>query len=123
MIPEEFIIAALAQSPELKNRIYPLFAPDKTPAPYCVYMQSSLDEYEGLDGWYGLFEAEYEINILHKTYRGIKVITAEIIQPLKDLEGGSGIERVRIDEEISEIFINEVGLYQKSVVVTIIFRR
>jgi len=119
---EAVIVSALENIKEFNNRVFPLDAPEKTPAPYCAYFQSSGSEFTAFEGGCGLFEAQYEINIVHKSYKGMKALIEAALLLLNGIEGKDGVEAVFIEESTPERFEDETILYWKTLYLKIFYR-
>lgn len=68
--------------PSLKNRIYPLTAPDASKnngVPYIIYVSSEGIYEKGLDGYYSSKEVQVEVNIISDSYGEMKSITKDVM--------------------------------------------
>lgn len=112
---EEEVTAAIETVAGLAGKVYPLNAPERAVLPYVVYVPSGTTEDDSLTGWIGSYDAEMEINVLHRSYKGMKTTAWAVVEALKKLSGAA----VHIQEEQPEIYEEEIGAYRKIIDLTL----
>lgn len=122
---EEILTAQLETVSGLSGKVEPINIPQGTSPPYAIYMQRGGAEFEELVGFTGCKRNDYEINILHTTYKAMKDLTALVIAKLKTMQGttysGTLVQAVFFDENSPEMWEDEVNLCRKIIFLTIIY--
>ncbi len=106
---ETAVVQALETIGEIAGKIYPLGAPEKAKLPYVVYVAEGTTEDDSLSGWIGSYDTEMEINILHKSYKGMKNLSFSVVEALKGIREAA----VHIDQDQTELLEEEIGAYRK----------
>ena len=57
------------------TNVFPLFAPEGTPTPYCVYVSSYGERDLALEGYLASREIEVTVHIVAQTYEQMKTLT------------------------------------------------
>ncbi len=112
---EEEVTAAIETVAGLAGKVYPLNAPERETLPYVVYVPSGTTEDDSLTGWIGSYDTGMEINVLHRSYKGMKTTARAVVEALKKLSGAA----VHIREEQPEIYEEEIGAYRKIIDLTL----
>lgn len=112
---ETQVAAAIETVAGLAGKVYPLNAPERETLPYVVYVPSGTTEDDSLTGWLGSYDTEMEINVLHRSYKGMKTTAKAVVEALKKLPGAA----VHIREEQPEIYEEEIGAYRKIIDLTL----
>jgi hypothetical protein len=122
---EEALVAQLKTIAALSNRIYPVTGVQSAAAPYIVYLQSDSAEFEILKGYTGRKKSSYELNILDKTYSGMKSVAASVVTLLKTFQGatigGILVQGLSFDENSPELWENEPQLFRKIINFEVIY--
>lgn len=106
---ETVVKNAIERVPALSGCVYPLNAPENGKPPFCVYVSHGSTETDSLGGWIGSFDSEMEINVIHQSYKGMKNLSAAVVDELKKISDAS----MTISEESPEIYEHEIGAYRK----------
>lgn len=106
---ETVIVEAIERVPTLSDRVFPLNAPEKQLPPYCVYVSYGATETDTLGGWIGSYDGEIEVNIIHKSYKGMKALSKQVVDQLKMITEAS----LSIREDSPEIYESEIQAYRK----------
>ena len=106
---EQIVVSAVSTVPALSGKVFPLNAKEGVPPPFCVYVSSGATENDSLGGWIGSYEAAIEINILDKTYAGMKGLSESVVAALKAIKEAT----VYIEENQPELYEHEIGAYRK----------
>jgi len=112
---EAEVTAAIERVAGLAGKVYPLNAPERETLPYVVYVPSGTTEDDSLTGWIGSYDTEIELNILHRSYKGMKATAKAVTEALKGLSGAA----VHIREEQPELYEEEIGAYRKIIGLTL----
>ena len=108
-IIESDIVAAIETVDGLIGKVYPLNAPENGVLPYVVYVSSGSTEDDSLAGWIGSYDTDMEINVLHRSYKAMKLLSKSVVQALKRLSAGA----VYIEENQPELYEPELEAYRK----------
>ncbi|ALC92062.1 hypothetical protein AM500_21385 [Bacillus sp. FJAT-18017] len=114
---EEALTAELSSLPGLADKVYPLNAPEGTPAPYIIYVSSEGLQDKSLKGYHSSKEVPCEINIFTDSYAGLKDLTQQVITKLVSFQsrniGHSGpfIQNFTYEKPV-ELYENQVSLYR-----------
>ena len=98
---ESTVADAIEAVNELDGKVYPLNAPENGELPYVVYVSSGSTEDDTLNGWIGSYDTDMEINVLHRSYKALKL--------LKRISAGA----VYIEENQPELYEPEIEAYRK----------
>lgn len=82
---EEALRYELNNINEIKNKIYPLYAPKDATAPFLVYRKNKLKYLMTIDGRRNGIEAEYGLVLITKTYSEAQNISNNIMNVLFDM--------------------------------------
>ena len=114
---EQGLSAELSTSAGLANKVFPVKAEQGTQAPYLTYSLGSNDRTKTLAGHDGLVESQYQLDLYHATYAGLKALKKLVIANLKTYDrrniGGTGpfIQQVEIINDF-ETWEDPVKLYK-----------
>lgn len=114
---EQGMTAELSSIAGLSEKVYPVVAPEGTKAPYLVYALSSNERTMNLTGHDGLVQSQYQLDLYHATYAGLKALKKLVIANLKTYVlrniGGTGpyIQQVEIINDF-ETYEDVVKLYK-----------
>lgn len=106
---EAAVTTAVEAVAGLSGKVYPLNAPEGEPLPYVVYVSAGTTEDDSLSGWIGSFDTDMEINVLHRSYKGMKAMAREVVEALKGIQEAA----VHIREDRPELYEEELGAYRK----------
>lgn len=121
-------MAELETITELKNKVFPLNAPEGTDAPYLVYISSEGQYDKSLDGFLDTKELGCELNILNVGYKNLKNLSKKVMDKLKSFEGrnigtdGMYIQELTFDDDSPELYEDQVQFYRKIINFKISFR-
>ena len=114
---EQALTAELSAIPGLGNNVFPIVAPQDTASPYLTYSLEKNERVQNLAGHDGLVRSQYQLNLFHASYAGLKALKKAVIQNLKTYNlrnvGGTGpyIQQVEILSEL-EAYEEGVKLYK-----------
>ena len=106
---ESTVADAIEAVNELDGKVYPLNAPENGELPYVVYVSSGSTEDDKLNGWIGSYDTDMEINVLHRSYKALKLLSKAVVQSLKRISAGA----VYIEENQPELYEPEIEAYRK----------
>jgi len=124
---EEALKTELAKVSGLNNKVFPLTAPEKTAAPYLIYVSSEGRNEKYLEGYGVSITKEVEINVIDSRYSALKSLSKLVVAKIKSLEQASltasiYIEEIKFDNYSPELYEREVHLYRKVIPITIYLR-
>lgn len=99
---EQALTAELSAVSGLENKVYPITAAQGTTAPYLTYSLGANERNQDLLGHDGLVKSQYQLDLYHSTYAGLKALKKLVVQSIKTFcfrnLGGSGpyIQQVKI---------------------------
>lgn len=102
---EQGLTVELAALSGLENKVFPIIAAQGTEAPYITYVLGSSERTQDLLGDSGLVKAQYQLDLYHSTYAGLKTFKKSVIQRIKtfnmrNLAGiGPYIQQAKITNE------------------------
>jgi len=114
---EEALRYELTQIAELQDKVFPANAPEGTLPPYVIYLSQDGREIKCLDGFTGAKELNYEINIIQKTYFGLKTLSSQVLAKLKSFalrnigDNGPYIQDITITGPV-EMYESEIEAYR-----------
>lgn len=114
---EQGLEAELSSLTGLGGKVFPVMAPQGTKAPYLAYSLGSNNRTKTLAGHDGLVQSQYQLDLYHTAYAGLKALKKLVIANLKTYDlrniGGSGplIQQVEIINDF-EIYEDAVKLYK-----------
>jgi hypothetical protein len=123
---EEALTNELRSISELTNKVFLLRATENTKAPYLVYSLSSNNRNQNLNGYDGLLEGRYQLDVYNSTYANLKALLKLVIAKIKTFSqrviGSSGpyIQQIIIENEF-ETYENNVLLFKGIVEIKIFY--
>lgn len=114
---EQGLTVELAALLGLENKVFPIIAAQGTEAPYITYVLGSSERTQDLLGDNGLVKAQYQLDLYHSTYAGLKAFKKSVIQRIKTFNmrnlAGTGpyIQQVEITNDY-ETYESDVKLYR-----------
>lgn len=114
---EQSLREELATITGLNSKVFPLFAPEGTTAPFVVYQKTRTDFTKTLDGTQWLRDGYYELDLLAPNYAQLQSIYIAIVTKLKTFVGrvvgtnGVYVQDVTINNVI-ELYENTVELHR-----------
>ena len=121
---EQGLTVELSALPGLENKVFPIIAAQGTEGPYITYVLGSSERTHDLLGHDGLVKSQYQLDLYHPTYAGLKAFKKTVIQRIKTLNmrtlAGSGpyIQQAEITNDY-EMYEFEVKLYRGIVEINI----
>lgn len=103
---EESLVYELSSIGELRDRIYPLSAPEDTEPPFLIYVSSEGVKVQSLEGYSDLTEVTFEIHITTVNYSLLKSLTRQVMDRILSFysrpigENGPVIRSVSLDEPV-----------------------
>lgn len=129
---EEALVLELEAITELNGKVFPLNAQDAegnpVEAPYLIYVSSEGQYDKCLNGFLDMKEVSCELNILHKTYRNMKLLSRQVVAKLKSFEGriigvdGPMIQELVFENDSPELYEEQPELYRKIINFRIYFK-
>lgn len=101
----------------LNGKIYPLMAPQKTPAPYLTFEHGRSERNEELLGPANLLESQYQIEIYHSSYSNLMTLKKLVISKINSFNlrnlasTGPYCQQISIENDF-EAYENAVFLYK-----------
>ena len=121
---EQGLTVELSALPGLENKVFPIAAAQGTEAPFITYALGSSERTIDLLGNVDLVKLQYQLDLYHLTYAGLKAFKKTVIQRVKTFNmralAGSGpfVQQAEITNEY-ETYEFEVKLYRGIVEITI----
>lgn len=129
---EGALVTELETITELNGKVFPLNAQDAegnpVEAPYLIYVSSEGQYDKCLNGFLDMKEVSCELNILHKTYRNMKLLSRQVMAKLKSFEGriigidGPMIQELVFENDSPELYEEQPELYRKIINFRIYFK-
>jgi len=129
---EEALVLELEAITELNGKVFPLNAQDAegnpVEAPYLIYVSSEGQYDKCLNGFLDMKEVSCELNVLHKTYRNMKLLSRQVVAKLKSFEGriigvdGPMIQELVFENDSPELYEEQPELYRKIINFRIYFK-
>ena len=114
---EQGFTVELSALPGLENKVFPITAAQETAAPYITYVLGSNERTCDLLGQAELVKSQYQLDLYHPTYAGLKAFKKIVIQRIKTFNmrtlAGSGpyIQQAEIVNDY-ETYEFELKLYR-----------
>lgn len=114
---EQGLTMELSGLPGLENKVFPITAAQGAEAPYITYAQGGNERTQNLLGYDDLIKSQYQLDLYHSTYAGLKALKKHVIQTIKTFNlrnlAGSGpfIQQAEIMNDY-ETYESEVKLYR-----------
>jgi hypothetical protein len=124
---EEALVVELNSVPGLKNKVFPLSAPEGIKTPFIVYVSNEGIQDKTLEGYLNSKEVVCEIHVVHSSYGSLKPLTKQVLTHLKTFysrvigDNGPFIENFSCDKP-TEVYEREVNLYRSSFDITVNFK-
>ena len=111
----------------LKNKVYPINAPEGTLLPYLTYQASNGENLRSIDGNYSnVFNSNFDIDLYCKTYSELKVKTELVLKTLKGIWNKTVdkiyIQAIRVGEP-TELYEHEVDCYRSNIEIVIFYSK
>lgn len=129
---EEALVTEFETITELNGKVFPLNAQDAegnpVEAPYLIYVSSEGQYDKCLDGFLNMKEVSCELNILHKTYKNMKLLSRQVVAKLKSFEGriigvdGPMIQELVFENDSPELYEEQPELYRKVINFRVYFK-
>lgn len=123
---EDAIVARLKTVAALGSRIYPVVGDKGCAIPFAAYQQTGEEQKQALSSGVGLFEADYTVNILAKTYGELKSIKAAAQAAIEAMQGsavgGITFKKVSIKRDSKEFWDQNTDLLGKQLNFTLTYR-
>ena len=114
----------LAKITELNDNIYPLAVEESVKPPYIAYIMSGGKREKNLQGYAEEREINCEINILSKTYSGLRVLEGKVANTLINLVGleadGRKIQDVELEEPY-EMYEEQIKLHRANIIFKVFY--
>ena len=119
--------STLKEIKELKNRVYPVVAPEGVRPPFLVYRKSRAKNTKDLSGVINDIEATYEVVLICDDYQMLDFLGEEIkkklIGTLFKRIGGDGPRINNLDlEELGDEYIYQPNAYKSSLLLTVNYK-
>lgn len=117
---EQALHAELTTINNLNQKVFPLFAPEDTNAPFLIYQKLRVDFIKTFDGTTTTREGRFELDIITATYSDLQVLLADVKNKLVSFESrtigtnGPFVQAITI-ENITEIFEEEVEFHRANI--------
>lgn len=80
---EQGLTVELSALPGLEAKVFPITAAQGTLAPYITYALGSNERTQNLMGQDGSIKSQYQLDLFHSTYVGLKALKRSVIQRIK----------------------------------------
>lgn len=127
---EEALRDELSSITSLSNKVFPLNAPEGTKAPYVIYVSNDGVLDKSFEGYLKTRVVDCEINILHKSYGGLKSLAKDVLDKVKSFQSrniggiltkdGPFIQNITYSKPV-EIYESEVKLYRSVIDIKVKF--
>ena len=119
--------STLKEIKELKNRVYPVVAPEGVRPPFLVYRKSRSKFLKDLSGIITDIEATYELVLISDDYQKLDELETEIKKKLIGVLfkriGGDGPRINNLDlEELGDEYIYQPNAYKSSLLLTVNYK-
>jgi len=124
---EEALKIELAAVAGLKNKVYPVDAPQSVKPPYLTYESNDLLELKTHDGYGDHGNLECTLEVMESTYAKMKALGGLVKAKIKSFQSrsigttGPYIQNVTIADLSPEMYEPNVDLYRKSITFTVFF--
>lgn len=114
---EQGLTSELSMLLGLANKVFPIIAAQGTSAPYITYVLGNSERTQDLLGANGLVKSQYQLDLYHPTYAGLKALKKLVVQTIKTFSlrniAGTGpyIQQAEIINDY-ETYESEVKLYR-----------
>lgn len=114
---EQGLTLELSALPGLETKVFPIIAAQGTEAPYITYVLGSSERTYDLVGNADLVKSQYQLDLYHPTYSGLKALKKLVVQTIKTFSlrklAGSGpyVQQAEIVNDY-ETYESEVKLYR-----------
>lgn len=108
----------------LSNKVFPVNAPEGTPAPYVTYESMDHAEDKTFTGYLTTGSLDCTIDVLGKTYAEMKSVSKLVKDKIKSFQGrdiGIVIQNVTFDTTLPEFYEPNVDMYRKTIGFTVYF--
>lgn len=121
---EEALRYELSEIPEASNKVFPLFAPKETGAPFLVYKKAGLSFRKTLGGTLNKAQGNYVLSIVTSSYAELQSLTTNTINKLLSFQSRAiGLDGPIISNITAEItgdsFEPEVELFVTEIIVKV----
>lgn len=116
---EAAIRLELITIPDIKDKVFPIRAPEGTEAPYLIYTTSGGDYDKSLDGFQKSKSVSVELNIIHRSTTRLRALTREVMALVLTWEGrrlaetGVRIDELVLDGDSVEMYEPQADLFRK----------
>jgi hypothetical protein len=103
---EEALVYELSEIAEIRDKIFPLSAPEDSEPPFVIYVSSEGVKVASLEGYSDLTETTFEIHVTTVDYATLKSVTKQVMDKIFSFysraigEAGPFIKSVSIDEPV-----------------------
>jgi len=122
---DDAIVYQLKTVTAFGGRVYPVVGEKGCAAPFAVYQQTAEEQKRALSGGVGLYEADYSISILAKTYEETKAIKALAQAAVEAMQGntvsGAYVKKLVVKRESKEFWDQSLDLFGKQLNFTITY--
>jgi|SRR4051812_15108033 hypothetical protein len=101
---EEALVYELSEIAEIRDKVFPLSAPEDSEPPFVIYVSSEGVKVQTLEGFSDLTEVTFEIHVTTIDYSLLKSLTKQVMDKIFSFysraigEAGPFIKSVTIDE-------------------------
>lgn len=123
---EQTFVDTLEALPGMAGRVCPVAEVQLSCGPLMVFLQHGDDEARHLAGRSGLYSAEYELHVMHGTYKAMRSLAERAKEAVYQLQGlhkeNIRIEDVSLELAAPDLLENRVGLYRRSYRITFLYQ-
>lgn len=123
---EETMTATLEALEGLKDRVCPIVDIQKSTGPLVVYDQRIEREEQTLTGDSGLQTADFQLHVMHGTYKKMRLLSESVKHALKQLQGKTNgpllIEAVNVELATPDLMEKAVQLFRRTYDVTFYYQ-
>jgi hypothetical protein len=103
---EEALVYELSEIAMIRDKVFPLSAPEDSEPPFVIYVSSEGVKVRSLEGYSDLTETTFEIHVTTVDYTTLKSLTKQVMDKIFSFysraigEAGPFIKSVSIDEPV-----------------------